>query len=236
MMALTRRSVVVGAALSAAAGVAGCGQDARRTGPIGPTPPLAEEPVIPLTDAKQASLTELFDGPNGLRLDIRYATANNFTGRVLYQSARAFLVGVAAQDLGKALALAGKDGFGLTIFDAYRPWSVTKQLWDATPPAKRSFVANPARGSRHNRGCSVDIGLHRLSDGQLVPMPSAYDEFSDRAYRDFPGGSAQERQNRDRLTYYVESAGFFGIANEWWHFDHRDWAKYPVLDVAFSAL
>lgn len=235
-MVVTRRSVVMGIALSAAAGLPGCGQNSRRAGPPGPVAPLAEQPVVPLTDAKQANLVELFDGPNGLRLDIRYATANNFTGRVLYPAPRAFLADVAARDLGKAIALAKKDGFGMTIYDAYRPWSVTKQLWDSTPADKRNFVANPARGSRHNRGCSLDISLHHLADGRLAAMPSGYDEFSDRAYRKYAGGSAEETQNRDRLAGYLESVGFVGISNEWWHFDHRDWAKYPVLDIAFSAL
>jgi zinc D-Ala-D-Ala dipeptidase len=200
--------------------------------------PVAEEIVQsqPLTDAEKSNLVELYSGKNGLKLDIRYATADNFTGRILYNAPRAFLVGAVAQDLGKAIAFAEQDGFGLTIFDAYRPLSVTKQLWDSTPKAQRNFVANPAKGSRHNRGCSLDIGLHYLGNGQAVIMPSAYDEFSPRAHQDYSGGSSEERQNRDRLRQYMEAAGFMGISNEWWHFDHRDWKKYPLLDVPFSAL
>jgi zinc D-Ala-D-Ala dipeptidase len=128
------------------------------------------------------------------------------------------------------------DGFGLLIHDAYRPWSVTKKLWDATPPSKREFVANPKQGSRHNRGCAVDLTLYDLSTGDVLVMPSSYDEFSERSYRSFSGGSAVATQNRDRLERYMSAEGFVGISNEWWHFDYRDWANYPILDVPFEAL
>jgi zinc D-Ala-D-Ala dipeptidase len=228
-MILSRRTAFVGLAITA---LAACSKKSQTKEEA----PKTEEILHSLTDAEKANLVELYDGENGLKLDIRYATADNFTGRVLYDAPRAFLVGAVAQDLGKAITLAENDGFGLTIFDAYRPWAVTKKLWDTTPPAKRNFVANPAKGSRHNRGCSLDISLHDLTSGKPVPMPSDYDEFSPRAHRDYAGGSAEERENRDQLRGYMEAANFKGISNEWWHFDHRDWAKYPLLDVPFAVL
>jgi D-alanyl-D-alanine dipeptidase len=201
------------------------------------SPPRAGKTRTPQQHAVLPNrLVELIALDPSIHLDIRYATANNFTGRVLYPEARAFLIGAAAQALVRAHALARADGFGLTIHDAYRPWSVTKQLWDATPPAKRNFVANPKRGSRHNRGCAVDLTLHDLKTGAAVEMPSDYDEFGPRAYRDYGGGSALARANRVRLERYMDQAGFRGMSNEWWHFDFRGWEAFPILDLPFPAM
>jgi zinc D-Ala-D-Ala dipeptidase len=172
-----------------------------------------------------------------IRLDIRYATTNNFTGRQLYSLPRAFLVAAAAQALLKAHKSALRKGYGLTIYDAYRPWRVTKALWDATPPGpKRNFVANPKRGSKHNRGCAVDLTLHNLSDGAEVAMPSGYDEFTHRAHRNFMDASAEALRHRFVLEEVMEGAGFRGASNEWWHFDFVGWESYPVLDIPFEEL
>ena len=171
-----------------------------------------------------------------IRLDLRYATTNNFTGRILYSQARAFLQGVAAEALMRARDSAMKEGYGLTLFDAYRPWRVTKALWDATPPSQRNYVANPKRGSRHNRSCAVDLSLHALETGALVEIPSAFDDFSERAHRDYMRASAEAIANRTRLAGYMEDEGFIGMSNEWWHFDYKDWREYPVLDLPFEDL
>src|SRR5437588_4123729 len=101
-----------------------------------------------------------------------------------------------------------KQGYGLLVFDAYRPWYVTKIFCDATPPDKHQFVADPAQGSRHNRGCAVDLTLYRLRDGQPVQMPSLYDEMSERAYPAYAGGSDTARHLRDLLRQYMEAEGF----------------------------
>jgi zinc D-Ala-D-Ala dipeptidase len=185
---------------------------------------------------EHAGLVELIKRDPSIRLDLRYATTNNFTGRVLYGQARAFLQLVAADALVRAHRRAQADGLGLTIFDAYRPWAVTKALWDATAPAQRDYVANPAKGSRHNRGCAVDLTLHDRATGVLLEMPSAFDHFGQRAHRDYAGATPAATSNRARLAGYMEAEGFIGLSNEWWHFDYRDWADYPVLDVAFEAL
>jgi zinc D-Ala-D-Ala dipeptidase len=129
-----------------------------------------------------------------------------------------------------------KDGYGLLVFDGYRPWSVTKIFWDVTPPEKREFVADPAKGSKHNRGCAVDLSLYSLATGREVQMPSVYDEMSPRAYPTYTGGTAAQREARDRLRRAMEAEGFSVEANEWWHFNYRDWARYPILDTPFSAI
>jgi D-alanyl-D-alanine dipeptidase len=171
-----------------------------------------------------------------IRLDVRYATADNVLGRPLYPSARAFLRRPVAEALLRVHRSLAASGYGLVVFDAYRPWSVTKVLWDETPPAKRGFVANPARGSNHNRGCAVDLSLYALATGAAVPMPSGYDEMTPRSASDFPGGTAEARAHRDRLRAAMEAEGFRVERHEWWHFNHRDCSRYPVHDVPFDLL
>lgn len=187
--------------------------------------------------AGQVELVELTRLDPSIRLDIRYATANNFTGRILYDQPRAFLVQPAAQALARAHKAAAAEGYGVTIFDAYRPWRITKQLWDATPPGpRRNYVANPKKGSKHNRGCAVDLSLHRLDTGALVEMPSGYDEFTQRAHRDFMTASPEAIANRARLEGWMAAEGFRGISNEWWHFDFNGWEDFPILDIAFDEI
>jgi zinc D-Ala-D-Ala dipeptidase len=169
-------------------------------------------------------------------LDIRYATANNFTGRVIYKQARAFLERPAAEALVRAHRALQKDGYGIVIWDAYRPWRVTKLLWDLTPVEKRDFVANPKEGSRHNRGCAVDVTLRDLKTGRELEMPSAFDEMSEAASPDYAGGTPEARANRDRLKAAMEREGFKVRFNEWWHYDYKGWEEYPVLDVDFSEI
>ena len=127
-------------------------------------------------------------------------------------------------------------GYGLLVHDAYRPWYITKIFWDATPPDKHDFVANPADGSRHNRGCAVDLSLYRLSDGQLIDMPSVYDEMSERAYPTYTGGTAAQRQMRDFLRAAMEKEGFTVYPFEWWHFDYKDWKQYGIQNIRFQEI
>ena len=127
-------------------------------------------------------------------------------------------------------------GYGLLIHDAYRPWYVTRVFWEATPPDKHTFVADPAKGSRHNRGCAVDLTLYALADGRAVEMPGVYDEMSERSYPDFPGGTSDQRWRRETLRRSMEEEGFTVNEAEWWHFDFRDWRLYPILNLTFSEL
>ena len=185
---------------------------------------------------RQPDLVELTSLDPTIRLDIRYATANNFLGRPVYGEALAFLQRPAAEALARAHRALREKGYGLLVFDGYRPWSVTKVFWDETPPAKRDFVANPAQGSKHNRGCAVDLSLYDLATGREVEMPGAYDEMSERSSPDYRGGTPEQRARRDLLRAAMEKEGFTVEPNEWWHFNHKDWREYPVLDIPFSAM
>jgi D-alanyl-D-alanine dipeptidase len=214
--------------------------------PLATCVPARPDKDVPFIPAKKAAtllpddphrLVELVKLDPAIKLDMRYATANNFTGRVLYDEARAFLAVAAAQALVRASKAAQADGYGLTIFDAYRPWRVTKQLWDATPRGpKKDYVANPKKGSKHNRGCAVDLSLHDLKTGMLVEMPSGFDDFSEKAHRDYMATTPNAIANRARLQRYLEAEGFVGLANEWWHFDFTGWQDYPVMDVPFDRI
>lgn len=185
---------------------------------------------------RQPELVALSTVHPDFRFDIRYATANNFLGTPVYTSAQAFLQKPAAEALSVAQRQLMKAGYGLLIYDGYRPWSVTKIFWDATPPEFRNFVANPRGGSRHNRGCAVDLGIYDLKTGKAVPVVSGYDEFSQRSYANFPGGTSRQRWHRDLLRHAMEDAGFTVYDAEWWHFDYKDWAAYPLGNLRFEDL
>ena len=171
-----------------------------------------------------------------LRLDIRYATTNNFMGVALYDRPLACLQRPAAQALAQAHADLRAQGFGLVVFDAYRPWSVTRLFWQAIDPRWRAYVADPAVGSKHNRGCAVDLTLCDLVTGAQADMPSRYDEASPRAHADFIGGSARQRWLRERLRAAMAVAGFTVEPLEWWHFDFHAWRDYRLSDIPLAAL
>jgi D-alanyl-D-alanine dipeptidase len=183
---------------------------------------------------RKADLVELTKLDKTIKLDIRYATANNFVGRAVYPEARAFLQKPAAQAVVKVNKELRKHGLGLLIFDGYRPWSITKLFWDVVPEDKRKFVADPTKGSKHNRGCAVDLSIFDLKTGKEIPMPSSFDEFSERASPDYAGGTDEERSNRDKLRHLMEAAGFTVNPNEWWHFDYNGWQEYAIYDIAFD--
>jgi len=183
---------------------------------------------------RKVDLVELVTLDPSIKLDIRYATANNFLGTPVYTQARAFLQRPAAEALLRAHRELKAHGYGLIIHDGYRPWYVTKIFWDATPNDKKIFVADPAKGSNHNRGCAVDLSLYDLKTGKEVEMPSGYDEMSDRAYADYPGGTAAERARRALLRQTMENQEFKVNPDEWWHFDYKDWNEYPILNVKFE--
>ena len=154
----------------------------------------------------------------------------------MYSSARAFLQRPAAEALGRAHRALAPYGFGLLIHDAYRPWYVTRMFWDATTGAERGFVANPATGSKHNRGAAVDLTLYELATGAAVRMTGGYDEFSERSYAQYPGGTAVQRWMRDLLRRVLEQQGFSVNPSEWWHFDYGNWRDYPLLNLPFEAI
>lgn len=171
-----------------------------------------------------------------IKLDIRYATSRDFLRAPVYTEAKAFLQRPAARALARVAHRLERRGYGLLIHDAYRPWYVTKIFWDATPADMKIFVANPRQGSRHNRGCSVDLTLYKLSTGRQVPMTGHYDEMTERSYALYPGGTSLERWNRKLLRTAMETEGFKVYAFEWWHFDYKDWRDYPILNLTFEQL
>ena len=196
---------------------------------------LAAQPPTE-TGKRPADLVALATIDPRIRLDIRYATANNFMGFPLYERPGAYMQRPAAEALGRAQTALAAQGYGLVIHDAYRPWFVTKMFWEATPPDSRIFVADPAKGSKHNRGCAVDLSLYDLKTGKPVEMPSRYDEMSTRSYADFLGGTSRQRALRAILRTAMEAQGYTVLSEEWWHFDYRDWASYGIGAVTFSEL
>jgi len=232
--------------------LAGCAAAPRHPAPASATPYFHIEPVRPVAELlpialaatppveagefRAPDLVELTTLDATLKLDIRYATPRNFLGTPLYSQARAFLQRPAAEALVRVNRELAALGYGLLIHDAYRPWYVTRLFWDATPADKHNFVADPATGSRHNRGCAVDLTLYTLRDGRAVDMPSLYDEMSERAYPGYAGGSDAARHLRDLLRQRMEAAGFTVYEHEWWHFDYQDWKSYAIQNVRFEAL
>ena len=169
----------------------------------------------------------------GVRIEVRYATADNFMKEALYPEARCLLRRETAEKLVRVQSRLLSQGLSLKIFDAYRPLFVQRKMWAKFP--LEGYVANPAKGSNHNRGAAVDVTLVNAEGGEL-PMPSAYDEFSERSHRDYTGGTQEQRKNRQTLREAMESEGFAGISTEWWHFDDTDAKTYPVLDLPFSSV
>ena len=195
-----------------------------------------QEPPKETGTFRKPELIELVKLDRTIKLDIRYATSNNFLGRPVYTQARAFLQRPAAEALARANKVLRKNGYGLIIHDGYRPWSVTKIFWDATPPAQHEFVADPRSGSRHNRGCAVDLNLYDLKTGKAIDMPGVYDEFSHRSYPDYPGGTSRQRWYRDLLRRTMEAEGFTVNPSEWWHFDYKDWRSYRIGNIPFEKI
>src|SRR5687767_5191216 len=197
---------------------------------------LAAQPPQENGDFLQTDLVELRKLDATIRLGVRYATTNNFLGTKFYTQARAFMQRPAAEALVRAHRKLKQQGYGLLIHDAYRPWYVTKVFWDAFPEDKKLFVANPARGSRHNRGCAVDLTLYHLRTGRPVEMVATYDETTERAHSDYPGGTSLQRWHRDLLRKAMEAEGFTIFAPEWWHFDYKDWQKYQIGNQRFEEI
>jgi D-alanyl-D-alanine dipeptidase len=198
---------------------------------------LAAAPPEEKGDFRKPDLIDLARLDETIKLDVRYAGDDNFAGTPFYPAgARAFLQKPAAEALVRVHRKLADQGYGLLIHDGYRPWYVTKMFWEATPERQRIFVADPSKGSRHNRGCAVDLTLYDRNSGRPVKMTGGYDEFSDRSYPDYLGGTAAQRWHRDLLRRAMEDEGFAVYEAEWWHFDYKDWRNYPILNLPFDRL
>ena len=197
---------------------------------------LAAQPPNETGDFLPTDLVELRKLDPTIKLDIRYATKNNLFDSVFYSQARAFLQRAPAEALVRVNRKLKAMGYGLLVHDGYRPWYVTKVFWDATPADKKIFVADPSKGSRHNRGAAVDLTLYDLQSRRPVEMVSTYDETTDRAYPNYPGGTSLQRWHRDLLRAAMEAEGFTVYEAEWWHFDYKDWQRYRIGNVPFEKI
>ncbi len=197
---------------------------------------LAATPPHEKGDFRKPELVDLTTLDPTIKLDIRYASDNNFLSTPFYTSARAFMQKPAAEALARVHKRLGEQGYGLMVFDAYRPWAVTKMFWDATPEKFHLFVADPMKGSRHNRGCAVDLTLYDRKTGKPIEMVGGFDEMSDRSYPEYPGGTSWQRFHRDLLRRAMGAESFTVYEAEWWHFDYKDWRKYPILNLTFEEL
>ena len=181
-------------------------------------------------------LEEIIKVIPSVKLDIKYATKENFSGIAVYSQAKAFARKPVVAALAKVQFELLKKGLGLKIFDAYRPYSVTVKFWKITPVDKKDFVANPKTGSRHNRGCAVDLTLIDLKTGKELEMPTPYDSFAKEASPTYDDIPTLQKQNRNLLIAVMEINGFKVIRNEWWHFDFKGWESFPLMDIPFQRL
>lgn len=169
-----------------------------------------------------------------IQVDLRYAMAQNFTGKILYpKEAGCYLRMPVAQSLARVAVALAADGLSLKVFDCYRPQRVQFLLWELVKDER--YVANPNKGSRHNRGAAVDLTIVDQA-GQELPMPTAFDDFTEKAHRSYSELPEPAKRNRARLEQAMARAGFVGLSTEWWHFDAGDWQRYPLSDIPFESL
>jgi len=170
----------------------------------------------------------------GIATDIRYATPNNFMHQTLYPVAKAYLRAPAARALADVNRELAARGLAVKVFDGYRPYSITEKMWE--PIRNPDFVADPAKGSRHNRGAAVDLTLVDSRTGAELPMPTPYDDFTSRARQDFNDLPADALANRALLRDAMVRHGFDPLPSEWWHYDFRGWERFELMDVPLEKL
>ena len=191
-------------------------------------------PILDSLDSHK-KLVDLKKLDDEFQLDIRYASTNNFMRSKFYKNERAFFNMSAADRLIEAKNELKKLGYGIIIYDAYRPWFVTKMFWEGTPENLKHFVANPENGSSHNKGCAIDIGLYDIETGESIVMISGYDEFTERAYPNYMGGSKKQRDIRDMLIQVMERNDFTVYEYEWWHFNYNG-CDSGIMNYSFEEL
>jgi D-alanyl-D-alanine dipeptidase len=206
----------------------------------------AQQPLVIINNLKEyqsqvaanpnMQLVEIKKTVPNITLDIKYATKNNFANVAVYCQARSFARKPVVDSLFKIEQELNEKGLGLKIFDGYRPHAVTVKFWKITPNNKKDYVANPKTGSRHNRGCAVDLTLIDYKTKKELVMPTPYDSFAPEASPTFENISALAKKNRDFLIETMTKYGFKVYKNEWWHFDFVGWENYPLMDIPFQKL
>ncbi|MBC8044274.1 MAG: D-alanyl-D-alanine dipeptidase [Rhizobacter sp.] len=195
---------------------------------------IISELTVSTSSQDAAKLVEVQKLNPRIKTDLRYATANNFMKKAVYPAnARCVLIKSVAERLVRVQERLEKQGYGLKIYDAYRPLSAQWELWKVTP--NENFVANPKKGSKHNRGSAVDLTVVD-KDGNELEMPTLYDAFVKEARSDYQNLPAKVLAHRKILHDAMKAEGFIPNSSEWWHFDAPDWKNYPVLDVPFDAV
>lgn len=182
----------------------------------------------------ETKLVEINKYIPGIALDIRYATTNNFTHKVMYPQARAFARLPVVMALKQVQDELKTKGLGLKIYDAYRPYAITVKFYETARDT--NFVADPRKGSKHNRGCAIDLSVIDLKTGKELDMPTGFDSFSKKAAPNYPDLTPKQIENRELLKNAMQAHGFHVIATEWWHYDFNGWSKFPLLDIPFSAI
>lgn len=200
----------------------------------GLTPVTLQQYQQQVKDDSKKELINLETAIPGIVLDIRYATANNFTGEVIYNLPRAYARKPVAEALKRAQAEFSKHGVGIKVYDAYRPYSATVKFYEVYRDT--TYVASPYKGSRHNRGCAIDMTLVDLKTGEELRMPTAYDSFKKEAWPTTPVKDPIVKKNRDLIISVMHKHGFKVSASEWWHFDFNGWQKFEVMDIDFEEL
>lgn len=193
-----------------------------------------EDYLASYTNNPNNQLIEIKKAIPNITLDIRYATRNNFMKQVMYKEARAFARKPVVAQLKRVQLALNKKGYGLKIFDAYRPYAITKAFYKKAK--NKNFVANPKKGSKHNRGCAIDLTLIDLKTGKEVQMPTPYDSFAKEASPSYSNLPPTVIKNRSLLITSMQSYGFRVLSNEWWHFDFIGWKKYAIMDIPFEKL
>lgn len=187
---------------------------------------VAEDPSKELVDLEEEI--------SGIRLDVRYATEDNFMEEQLYPVAKAVLRKPAAEFLSEVQEDLKERGLELKVFDGYRPYEVTERMWE--PYQDPDFVADPAEGSRHNRGCAVDATLVDSATGEELPMPTDYDDFTEKAAHDYVDLPEEVIRNRDLLREVMEGHSFAALETEWWHYDCQNWERFEIMDLPLESV
>jgi D-alanyl-D-alanine dipeptidase len=197
--------------------------------PVVNSPALYRQQVAADSNQQLVDVTRYIPG---IRTDVRYATTHNFTQQVLYPHPRVLLRLPAAKALKAVQQQLSTRGLALKIFDAYRPYAITEKMWTIVPDDR--YAADPRKGSGHNRGIAVDLTLIQISSGDTIPMPTGYDDFTEKAHYSYRPADTAVQANRALLRRIMEQQGFAALETEWWHFYLSDYQKYPLLDLGFD--
>lgn len=212
------------------AGIAGC--SSRRNPYQLPLTWRANQLKLQYDSNPQLQMVSLEGFIPHLKTDQRYTTTNNFTGQVLYKEPGVYLRKAAAEPLKMVADSLAKLGLGLLVYDGYRPYAATLKMWEIVPDDR--YAANPANGSGHNRGIAVDLGLYNLTTGDTLPMPTGFDDFTEKAHHNYQQLPAEVLANRATLKQVMEHFEFVALPTEWWHFYLPEPKRYPLMDVSFS--